>query len=594
MGLNEAFSDNGEDRWFVGGGTQPNIDSLYNGFRFGIQFDHSQVCPAGSTAVAGTTSNIGGVIYNDVTLADGVQGHWMHFYAHYLSNGTLTPVEQRKLKMGLYWVAARKSNWPPDFGGYQLAALIDALNTTGNPKLQDVPFTVANLGSGNYRLSWTVPAGSQSYRIKWSPLAIAPSSGLLNFDPVANTFGLNPDQYDTWFGANNVNEPAPAAAGTTQTLDVAGTGAQSLTAQNFSIKAYVVGGVAPVGPAANLSMVSGDGQSGTPGQRLPNPVVVKVTDAIGNPVSGTTVSFAVTAGGGTLSAPSGISNVSGLASATLTLGPTAGTNTVRASSGSLAGSPVTFNATATVAAPTATTLTLFSGNGQTGTVGQPLSGPFIVKVTDAGGNPVSGRVVNFAVTAGGGTLTVTSGATDSQGLASTVLTLGPLTGSNTVMASSGALTGSPVMFQATGSASGSGSGITWILQPSTGGRPSFVGWTVPQFDPVSQQTLFYAGPPEGPHGIYSTDLWAYSSALNVFTRLVGTGSTGAACPADMPNVPGDRHPGWQMAVDTKRSFLWLYGGVNQACNGAGINISGTAVTWVNGTSFHSTGRTNRS
>jgi hypothetical protein len=135
--------------------------------------------------------------------------------------------------MGIYWVAARKSIWPPDFGGYQLGAIISSLNTPANPVLQDVPFTVSNLGGGNYRLSWTVPAGAQNYRVKWSPLLIAPSTGLLNFDVLSNTFGLNPDQYDTWFGANSVNEPIPGAPGTTQTLDITGTGSTSLTAQNF-------------------------------------------------------------------------------------------------------------------------------------------------------------------------------------------------------------------------------------------------------------------------------------------------------------------------------------------------------------------------
>ena len=50
-----------------------------------------------------------------------------------------------------------------------------------------------------------------------------------------------------------------------------------------------------------LEILSGVGQQGAPGATLPQPLVVEVYDRHGNPLSGATVSFAVTAGGGTLS-----------------------------------------------------------------------------------------------------------------------------------------------------------------------------------------------------------------------------------------------------------------------------------------------------
>src|SRR5581483_11205782 len=62
------------------------------------------------------------------------------------------------------------------------------------------------------------------------------------------------------------------------------------------------------------------------------------------------------------------------------------------------------------------------------------------------------------------------------------------------------------------------------------------------------------------------DLYAYSASTNTFTRISGTQSAVDACPLDTPTQPGDRHPLWQMAIDTKRNLLWIYGGLNQTCS----------------------------
>jgi len=201
-----------------------------------------------------------------------------------------------------------------------------------------------------------------------------------------------------------------------------------------------------------LLTVSGNNQTGSVGQALPNPFVVKVTDGSGNPVAGVTVIFQVTAGGGTLSATSVSTNSSGTASSTLTLGVSGGLNTVTASSATLAGSPIAFSATGNTTTSTPKTLLQVSGNNQTGSVGQALPSPFVVKVTDSGGNPVSGIGVIFAVTGGGGSLSATNVTTNTSGLASATLTLGPSAGTNTVSATSGTLSGSPITFSATGTA----------------------------------------------------------------------------------------------------------------------------------------------
>src|SRR5207247_383491 len=62
------------------------------------------------------------------------------------------------------------------------------------------------------------------------------------------------------------------------------------------------------------------------------------------------VTFAVSAGGGTLSASSVATGAMGQASALLVLGAQAGANTVTASATGLMGSPLTFTANAVVAA----------------------------------------------------------------------------------------------------------------------------------------------------------------------------------------------------------------------------------------------------
>ena len=99
----------------------------------------------------------------------------------------------------------------------------------------------------------------------------------------------------------------------------------------------------------------------------------------------------------------------------------------------------------------ATTILMTSGHNQAGHTNQPLRYPFVAVVTNANGVPVVGVAVDFTVVAGGGTLSVTQGTTDSQGVAFTMLTMGPSPGTNTVTATAAGLNGSPVIFDASGS-----------------------------------------------------------------------------------------------------------------------------------------------
>jgi plastocyanin len=92
-----------------------------------------------------------------------------------------------------------------------------------------------------------------------------------------------------------------------------------------------------------------------------------------------------------------------------------------------------------------------SGNGdaQIGTVGQPLSQPIRVLVTEDG-LPAPGITVSWA-TASGGSLTATS-TSDAAGIASNTWTLGTTAGPQTAQATLTGASGSPVSFTATAGA----------------------------------------------------------------------------------------------------------------------------------------------
>ena len=92
-----------------------------------------------------------------------------------------------------------------------------------------------------------------------------------------------------------------------------------------------------------LSKVSGDNQSGVPGAVIANPLVIEVRDENGSALEGISVTFAVTAGGGTLNITRATTDKNGAVQSTLTLGPNLGTNTVSVSASGIEGT-VTFNA----------------------------------------------------------------------------------------------------------------------------------------------------------------------------------------------------------------------------------------------------------
>ncbi len=113
--------------------------------------------------------------------------------------------------------------------------------------------------------------------------------------------------------------------------------------------------------AAQIALNGGNSQTAPAGTTLPTPYTVKVSDAFGNPVANTTVGWAVSSGGGSVSSASSQTNASGIATVQRALGPEPGAQTAAASAAGLAGSPVSFSATATPNGTISGNITLANG-----------------------------------------------------------------------------------------------------------------------------------------------------------------------------------------------------------------------------------------
>jgi probable HAF family extracellular repeat protein len=147
----------------------------------------------------------------------------------------------------------------------------------------------------------------------------------------------------------------------------------------------------------SIAIDAGNNQSAAVGTAVAPPSV-KVTDGGGNPVAGVAITFAVTAGGGSVTGSSQTTDAGGIATAgSWTLGTTAGTgnNALSATSTGFSGSPVTFTASATPGPASAATSTATVPNGA---VGSPTT--ITVQARDQFANNLTsgGATVAVAVT----------------------------------------------------------------------------------------------------------------------------------------------------------------------------------------------------
>ena len=113
-------------------------------------------------------------------------------------------------------------------------------------------------------------------------------------------------------------------------------------------------------------------------------VRARVFDAAGNPVSGATVTFAVSGAGATLSSTTAVTDASGIATVTLTVGPTAGVAvSVTATAPGL--NTVTFTTTVSAGVPT----TLRVTSPKVVVIDQGGTTTVTTSLVDAAGNPIA-------------------------------------------------------------------------------------------------------------------------------------------------------------------------------------------------------------
>jgi hypothetical protein len=210
---------------------------------------------------------------------------------------------------------------------------------------------------------------------------------------------------------------------------------------------------ATAGVAAQILKTAGDAQTGEAAQAVGQVPTVTVKDALNNPVPGVTVTWTVTAGGGSVLTATSTTNALGEASMAWTLGPLVGAGAHALQASIPGGINTSFTATGAL---TAGTLAISGGDNQSTVVNTAVALPpsVLVKTPGVGGVPVAGVVVSWAVTAGGGVAAAGSSTSNAAGVASIGWTVGGTVGANNqgLTATVAGLTGSPVAFVASATA----------------------------------------------------------------------------------------------------------------------------------------------
>jgi len=326
--------------------------------------------------------------------------------------------------------------------------------------------------AGATQLAFTVQPGDAT-----AGAAISPAVQVTGRDQFGNTatgftgsvtvaIGTNPPGTGVLDGATTVAAVAGAASFPGLSIDEAGAG-YTLTATATGLGSTVSDAFdVTVGAAATIALVSGNAQTDTVGAALAAPYVVRLTDAVGNGVSDVTVTWAVTGGGGSITASS-VTNVTGHAQATRVLGNTAGAQTATASVSGLAGSPVAFTATATPGNPAQLAFTV---QPTPAVAGSPIAPAVRVTARDRVGNPTTAFTETVTVAIGanpaGGTLSGTKGVAAVAGVATfSSLSIDKTGTGYTLTAAATGLTGATsTAFDIT---PGAATQLAFTVQPST-------------------------------------------------------------------------------------------------------------------------------
>jgi protocatechuate 3,4-dioxygenase beta subunit len=278
----------------------------------------------------------------------------------------------------------------------------------------------------------TDSSGVQGVAVTWAPLTSADSDGrTVNATTVTDNKGFAKTLWVLLGGAGGALQPSTHAK---RMIATASMGQVEFQARVTPGAICSVTQATPPGPTLVSASIS---------------VSATVKDCNGFPVPGASVTFIPDSGSVSPSTPQ-LSNASGQAFATWTLGGTAGVQnlTARASGQAdpyLGASYPTYSA-ASVLSVSATNLPPASVTDTNPPHSPSAAGSAFHTtwhVTDANGKAVVGQLVTFAVTAGVGTVAPGSGLTNGSGDITVLWTLGPGAATvNTLTATAGGVTGS--------------------------------------------------------------------------------------------------------------------------------------------------------
>jgi hypothetical protein len=168
-----------------------------------------------------------------------------------------------------------------------------------------------------------------------------------------------------------------------------------------------------------VKVVSGNGQSAPPGEELPQPIVIKVTDADSNPLPDVRMAFVLGAGaeGGATTPDTTLTDEAGEASTRWVLGDGLGEQEVHAEVVGAGLDGVSFTATAVedLPQPSAEHSSVTASPESI----EVVTGLSVIGVTvrDGRGDPIAGATVTLAASGVGNVLTQPSGPTDEEGVA---------------------------------------------------------------------------------------------------------------------------------------------------------------------------------
>lgn len=187
-----------------------------------------------------------------------------------------------------------------------------------------------------------------------------------------------------------------------------------------SVPPFIVTATANAGAPTAATIAAGDAQKGPVNAELAKPVVIKVADKLGNPVSGARVALSTQTG--TLADSVVVTDSLGRAPLRWTLARTAGAQKLVAKVDGIP-KPMTIAATAVPGDPSNLTL---SSDATSGAPGKPLAKPVVGIVTDDYDNPVANVPVVFSSKQG--SVTPARIVTDAKGRVQTKWTLGATPG----------------------------------------------------------------------------------------------------------------------------------------------------------------------